>query len=203
MIHQTVVVGAFQCNCHILADDSGEAVIIDPGDDVEQILERAKNLKVKALLHTHCHLDHIGGTRRVAEATGAKILIHEEDKSLYENLEAQARMFGWTLGKPAKIDGYFKDGDEIRFGKHALAVLHTPGHTPGSCCLKLGEKLFSGDTLFKRSIGRTDLPGGDMDQELASIRSQLFTLDPKTVVFPGHGPKTRIREEREENPFLQ
>ena len=201
MIHQRLVVGAFQCNCHILADDKGEAVVIDPGDDAEEILERVKGLKVRYLLHTHCHLDHITGTRKVAEATGAKILIHENDKPLYENLPVQARMFGWDVGEPAPIDAAL--GDSIRFGRHEIQVVHTPGHTPGSCCFLFDDRLFSGDTLFQRSIGRTDLWGGDYDQELASIRTKLFTLEADTVVHPGHGPDTRIREEKEENPFFQ
>lgn len=203
MIHETIVVGSFQCNCHILADDDGEAVIVDPGDDAEAVLELAKGLKVRYLLHTHCHLDHITGSRAVAEATGAKIMIHEMDRPLYEMLPAQARMFGWDVKEPAPIDSTFQEGAIVPFGRHEIRVLHTPGHTPGSCCFHLGEELFSGDTLFQRSIGRTDLWGGDSDLELDSIRKKLFTLDPGTLVHPGHGPDTRIREEKAENPFLQ
>lgn len=200
MIHEQLVVGGFQCNCHVLADDNGEAVIIDPGDDAEEVLKVAKDLKVKYLLHTHCHLDHITGTRAVAEATGAKIYIHEKDKPLYEMLPTQARMFGWNVKGPAPVDGTFADGDVFRFGKHELKVIHTPGHTPGSCCFHMPGELFSGDTLFQRSIGRTDLWGGNYQQEIESIQTRLFVLD--AVVHPGHGPDTTIREEKEENPFL-
>jgi hydroxyacylglutathione hydrolase len=205
MKHESIPVGAFQCNCHILADDSGEAVIIDPGDDADKIIEIAKDFKVRYLVHTHCHLDHISGTRKVADATGAKVLIHEQDRPLYENLPEQARAFGWDVGEPAPIDETFTDSDVIRFGKHELEILHTPGHTPGSCCFRVADQglVFSGDTLFQRSIGRTDLWGGDYEQELESIRSKLFSLDPDTLVHPGHGPDTRIREEKEQNPFLQ
>lgn len=202
MRHEQVVVGAFQCNCHILANENGEAVIIDPGDDAELILEAAKGLRVKYLLHSHCHLDHITGTRAVQEATGAKILIHEADKPLYENLPMQARLFGWNVGEPAPVDATFRDGDTFAFGRHEISVLHTPGHTPGSCCFRLGNELFSGDTLFRRSIGRTDLWGGNLEQELDSIRRRIFTLDPDVLVHPGHGPDTRVKEEKEGNPFL-
>ncbi len=193
------------CNCHILADDSGEAVIVDPGDDPDKIIEISKDFKVRYLLHTHCHLDHISGTRKVADATGAKVLIHEKDRPLYEKLPDQARAFGWDVGDPAPIDETFDDSDVIRFGNSSLDILHTPGHTPGSCCFRDPEQglVFSGDTLFKRSIGRTDLWGGNYDQELDSIRQKLFALDPDTVVYPGHGPETRIREEKDQNPFLQ
>jgi glyoxylase-like metal-dependent hydrolase (beta-lactamase superfamily II) len=211
VIHEIVRVGAFQCNCHILADESTrEAVIIDPGDEPEEILARVKDLQVRALLHTHCHLDHVSGTRRVKEETGAEILIHRADRELYEGLVRQyaatLRRFGLDLGPgqdPLPADRFLEDGQSIGFGRHRLTVLHTPGHTPGSCSFHLEGTLFSGDTLFRRSIGRTDLAGGDLEQELASIRAKLFPLDPATVVHPGHGPSTHIEEERAQNPFVQ
>ncbi len=210
LIHEALAVGPLACNCHLLADPATkEAVIIDPGDDADEILRRAAGYKVLALLHTHCHFDHMTATRRVAEATGAEILIHKADKSYYDNLAGQyaqfGRMFGQGAGKghdPLPVKRFLKDGEKIAFGKHALTALHTPGHTEGSCSFHLEGKLFSGDTLFCRSIGRTDLPGGDMETELESIRTKLFTLDPETIVYPGHGPETRIEEERAENPFL-
>lgn len=217
LIHRTITVGPFMCNCHILADErTREAVIVDPGDDPVHILAAVKELgvTVKALAHTHCHLDHITGTRRVKEETGATILIHEADRWLYEHLKEQCaetmRLFGMRLGKahePLPVDEVLRDGRRVRFGGFELTVLHTPGHTPGSCCFVLGDakarRVFSGDTLFAGSIGRTDLWGGDTDAELRSIRERLFALDPDTIVFPGHGPETRIREEKESNPFLQ
>ncbi len=216
LIHRSLAVGAFQCNCHILADDATkEAVIVDPGDEAPAILEHVKDLgvTVKALVHTHCHLDHITGTRAVREATGGRILIHEGDRWLYENLKEQygetMRLFGLNVGRghePLPIDETLQHGGTIRFGAFSLAVIHTPGHTPGSCCFALEDRkerrLFSGDTLFAGSIGRTDLWGGNMDQELASIRERLFKLPDETVVLPGHGPETRIGEEKRENPFL-
>lgn len=211
MIHEVVAVGPFQCNCHILGDErTGEAVIIDPGDEPGEILPRLKDLKVKYLLHTHCHLDHITGTRPVKEATGAKILIHEADRKLYEHLadqyQATLRLFGLQLGPghdPLPVDEFLRHGQKVRFGRHELEVLHTPGHTRGSCCFHGEGKLWSGDTLFRRSIGRTDLWEADPDQELESIRTRLYTLPPETTVYPGHGPLTHIEEEKEENPFVR
>ena len=210
MIHEILAVGPLQCNCHILADEaSKEAVIVDPGDDADEILRVAAGYTVLALLHTHCHFDHMTATRRVAESTGAEILIHKSDKAYYDNLAGQYAAFGRMFGQgggnvsdPLPVKRFLEDGEKIRFGRQSLAVLHTPGHTEGSCSFHLEGRLFSGDTLFNRSIGRTDLPGGSMEQELESIRTRLFTLDPETVVYPGHGPETRISEERAENPFL-
>jgi glyoxylase-like metal-dependent hydrolase (beta-lactamase superfamily II) len=210
MIHEILAVGPLQCNCHILADQATkEAVIIDPGNDADAILRGVQGLKVVALLHTHCHFDHMTATRKVREATGAEILIHASDKALYDNLAGQVagfgRMFGAELGKiedPLPVARFLKDGDRIAFGKHALRVIHTPGHTQGSCCFHAEGIVFSGDTLFRRGIGRTDLPGGDPRQEGESIRAKLYTLDPETMVYPGHGPATSIEEERVENPFV-
>jgi glyoxylase-like metal-dependent hydrolase (beta-lactamase superfamily II) len=205
MIHKVVAVGPLQCNCHILADEATkEAVIVDPGDDADAILDLAKDYHVRALLHTHCHFDHMTATRRVAEATGAEILIHKSDKALYDALAKQYELFrmGRTPDDPLPVKRFLKEGERIGFGRHALRVLHTPGHTQGSCCFHAEGMVLSGDTLFQRSIGRTDLPGGDMEQEAESIRTKLYTLDPETVVYPGHGPETRIEEERAENPFV-
>ena len=208
MIHETLVVGAFQCNCHILADEkTKEAVVIDPGDKAREILAALKTLgvNVKYLLHMHAHLDHVMGTRAVHEKTDGKILLHPADAPLYAMLSKQASMFGFDAEDPHAVDGPLADGQRVEFGRHALDVLHTPGHTPGSCCFRLdgGRRLlFSGDTLFARSIGRTDLWGGDFDAEIASIRAKILTLDDDTVVYPGHGAETRVGEERRKNPFL-
>ena len=206
LIHEALAVGPLACNCHLLADPATrEAVIIDPGDDADEILRRAAGYKVLALLHTHCHFDHMTATRRVAEATGAEILIHKADKAYYDSLAGQYVKFGMTFKQrhdPLPVKRFLKDGEKVAFGRHALTALHTPGHTEGSCSFHLEGKVFAGDTLFHRSIGRTDLPGGDLETELESIRTRLFTLDPETVVYPGHGPETRIAEERSENPFL-
>lgn len=199
--------GPLQCNCSILADpEAGEALVIDPGDEPEKILRVLAGTKSRAvaLLHTHGHFDHIGGTAAVRRSTGAPIRIHEADRPLYDALPEQAGFFGIAAEPTLPPDGGFTDGEAISFGRFSLSVIHTPGHTPGSTCFLLsGEPplLFSGDTLFHRSIGRTDLWGGDSDTILASIREKLFALDPETRVVCGHGPDTTIGEERRSNPF--
>jgi glyoxylase-like metal-dependent hydrolase (beta-lactamase superfamily II) len=206
MIHLAAAVGPLACNCHVLADESsGDAVVVDPGDEADEILALVKGLRVRALVHTHCHFDHMTATRRLREETGGRILIHRADKALYDALAGQYAVFGMDPSgvlNPLPADGFLADGDEIAFGRHRLKVLHTPGHTRGSCCFHVEGALFSGDTLFRGSVGRTDLPGGDFDEEARSIRSRLYVLDPDTKVHPGHGPDTRIGKEREENPFV-
>ncbi len=204
---ETIVVGPFQCNCSIVADEATrEAVVVDPGDEGERIaraLVRA-GVTTVALLHTHGHLDHIGATGELAELTKAPIRLHAADRPLYDRLPEQAAMFGIEAAPPPPPDAPLVDGEVIRFGKSALRVIHTPGHTPGSVCFLLqGEKpiLFSGDTLFQRSIGRTDLWGGDTEAILASIRRRLFALPGDTPVICGHGPGTTIEEEKRLNPF--
>jgi hydroxyacylglutathione hydrolase len=204
---ETFPVGPLQCNCTILADEaSGEAVVIDPGDEPDRILRAldAMKLKTVALLHTHAHFDHITGTRRVKESTGASIRLHAADFPLYDALPDQAARFGLRAGPALPPDAPLSDEDTIRFGRFVLRAIHTPGHTPGSTCFELqGDRpvLFSGDTLFRRSIGRTDLWGGDTETILASIRGKLFALPGDVPVVCGHGPGTTIEEEKRLNPF--
>jgi hydroxyacylglutathione hydrolase len=182
--------------------------VIDPGDEAEKIIGAIEDLGAKpvALLHTHAHFDHVGGTRGVKEKTDAAIRLHPDDRFLYDALTQQAAIFGMRADPPLPIDAPLSDGERIRFGSCALTAIHTPGHTPGSTCFLLeGEKpvLFAGDTLFRRSIGRTDLWGGDGELILDSIRSRLFTLPAQTRVVCGHGADTTIGEERERNPFVR
>ncbi|HWZ86183.1 MAG TPA: MBL fold metallo-hydrolase [Thermoanaerobaculia bacterium] len=204
---ETFPVGPLQCNCTILADPvSGEAVVIDPGDEPERILRalEAAKLSPVALLHTHAHFDHITGSRGVQEATHAPIRLHPADRPLYDALPEQAAFFGLGAQAPLPPDAPLEDGESIRFGAYVVRTIHTPGHTPGSTCFLLeGDDpiLFSGDTLFRRSIGRTDLWGGDTDAILASIRERLFILPGGVPVVCGHGPGTTIDEEKRLNPF--
>lgn len=204
---ETFPVGPLQCNCSIVVDESTrEAVVVDPGDEPERILDAlaAAGVRAVALLHTHAHLDHITGTDLVAESTGAPIRLHPADRPLYEALPEQAAFFGLTAREPRPLDAPLSDGEIIRFGGFCLRAIHTPGHTPGSTCFLLeGDEplLFSGDTLFRRSIGRTDLWGGDTGLILSSIRERLFALPGDTRVICGHGPDTAIEEEKTLNPF--
>jgi glyoxylase-like metal-dependent hydrolase (beta-lactamase superfamily II) len=208
MLLNSFPVGPLQCNCSIIVcPETKEAAIVDPGGDAEDIIKQAEDagLKIKYLLHTHAHFDHVLGSAEVKKATGAKILLHSGDKFLYDNLAQQCKLFGFSAGETLPVDDWIEDDQEIVIGKIKLKVIHTPGHTPGSLSFSLADKesiLFSGDTLFHRSIGRTDLWGGDYDQIIKSISDKLFTLDDSTRVIPGHGPDTDIWHEKKENPFL-
>ena len=213
MIHEVLVVGALQCNCSILGDEeTREAIVIDPGDEIERILEilNRHNLRAKYILNTHAHFDHVGNCRELKEATGAQIWLHKADLPIYESAPRQAQLFAMYGVKPIRmtaVDQFIRDADGVQVGKIAAQAIHTPGHTPGSLSFHVPDSgkniLLAGDTLFSGSIGRTDLPGGDFRQILRSIKERLFTLDDATEVWPGHGPKTTIGRERRANPFLQ
>ena len=205
--------GSYACNCSILySDTTREALIIDPGNDHEFILGKIKelNINVKKLLHTHAHFDHIGRSTEISTATNATIHLHKEDKFLYDRLPEQGRFFGQTVGTPKVLDAYLEEGETFSFTdpevKIFLTTLHTPGHTPGSCCFFSDyfetPQLFAGDTLFQQSIGRTDLPGGDSEKIIKSIKERLLTLPDETKVIAGHGPATAIHHEKKYNPFL-
>lgn len=212
-IIEVIPVGAFQCNCILLADaQTREALIIDPGDEVEKIIQRIQHhgLKVKEILHTHTHIDHIGGTTALQKETNGRVLLHADDLFLYEKMAMQGAFLGLAPEKvmiPVPPDEFLKDGQEISAGEISGTVLHTPGHTPGSCGFyfpKFQEMglLTPGDTLFAGSIGRTDLWKGDYDQEIASIKKKYLTLPDEVIVIPGHGPATTIGREKNYNPFL-
>lgn len=210
MIVESFPVGLLQCNCTVLGDPlSKQAIVIDPGDEVEKVLAvlRRHQLDCRAILITHTHIDHVGANQALRDATGARLMLHEDDLPLYDNLRVQAEWMGGMLAAPvrAQVDEHVHQGDVVKAGALAAEVLHTPGHTPGSLCFHLeGAQplLLAGDTLFAGSIGRTDLWGGDYQQELASIRSRLLALDDRTRVICGHGPETTIGRERRGNPFL-
>ena len=206
---ETFPVGPLQCNCAIVADPTTrEAVVVDPGDEPDRILEAlaGAGLRAVALVHTHAHFDHVGCSALLKRITGAPILMHAGDRPLYQNLAAQGQTFGLTLDAPGIIDRTLVGGDRVACGKGELEVIHTPGHTPGSLCFRMpgedGDVLFSGDTLFRRSIGRTDLWGGSTPQILESIRDRLLTLPGGLRVIPGHGDETTIADEGKRNPFV-
>lgn len=209
LIHEVLPVGWLQCNCHVVGDpETREAIVVDPGDDIERILQviHRHQLKIKAIVITHAHIDHVGGAARLHEATGAPVSMHPDDHWLLKNLEVQAALIGVPTPPRVELDQPLQAGAAVRWGRDFEAqVLHTPGHSPGSISLHLPEQkvLLAGDTLFAGSIGRTDLWGGSYEAILRSIHDQLLTLDEDTVVYPGHGPSTTLAEERERNPFLQ
>jgi glyoxylase-like metal-dependent hydrolase (beta-lactamase superfamily II) len=211
LLRETFTAGPLGCNCSILAcGDTKEAVVIDPGGEVERIAEIVAqyDLTVRSIIHTHAHLDHIYCTRDVKQAHGGTICLHQGDAFLYDGFAVQAAMFGWKPQPTLPVERWIVDGDRIELGKRVLAVIHTPGHTPGSVCFEVedadaGRMLFAGDTLFKRSVGRTDLPGGDREALTRSIKERLYTLDLDTVVIPGHGPTTLLGDEARANPFVR
>ena len=204
-----VVVGLFRENCWVIGSRRhGEACVIDPGDEPEEILALARDMGVKItrILASHAHLDHIMAARAIVEATAAPFLLHENDLFIAESMPAAARAWlGTEVPPPPAPDGFPIDGQDIEVAGAKLHVLHTPGHTPGSVCLYAPEAglLFSGDTLFHESIGRTDLPGGDMQAIVRSIRGRLFELPEATRVLPGHMQETTIGHERVHNPFVK
>jgi hydroxyacylglutathione hydrolase len=207
MIHEILPVGPLQCNCSVIGDEhSRQAIVIDPGDDIAQIvaLIQKHNLQVKQIVITHAHIDHVGGAMKLRAATGAPILLNQNDYALLKMLDVQAAWLGMTNPGKVEIDQSVGSGDLVQTGSLAAQVLHTPGHTDGSICLYFpAEKtLIAGDTLFAGSIGRTDLPGGSYEKIIHSLHDKILALPDDTAVVPGHGPLTNIGEERETNPFL-
>jgi glyoxylase-like metal-dependent hydrolase (beta-lactamase superfamily II) len=208
MILESFPVGPLQCNCTLLGDEAtGEAIVIDPGDEVTRIHHRltALGLKLKQIIVTHAHIDHVGGALRLKRLTGAPILLNENDLPLLEMMDQQTAFIGGgPTPETAPPDENLADGRVVGLTSYPAKVLHTPGHTQGSICLHFAplKLLIAGDTLFAGSIGRTDLPGGDFNQIIDSIRIRLLALPDETRVLPGHGPATTIGCERRSNPFL-
>lgn len=202
-----IVVGSFQENCWVIGNRrTGEAICVDPGDEPDEVLAMARDMgvRIKYIANSHAHIDHILGVRAVREATGAKFLLHPGDLEMARNTATMAK--GWMgidIENPPDPDAFLNDLDEIDVDGLKLTVLHTPGHTPGSVCFYGAGIVFAGDTLFAGSIGRTDLPGGDYDEEMGSIVERLLVLPDETIVLPGHMDKTTIGHERARNPYVR
>jgi len=205
LVIEHLLVGPLQSNCFIVGDEvSGEAVIIDPGGDGDMILNTVgrKPWKVTAILNTHAHFDHIAANAVVVKGTGAPLMAPRGDASFMEQAHISARMYGLEVDSSPKPDRLLDDGDSIDLGDEKIKVILTPGHTPGGATFVTSIGIFPGDSIFAGSIGRTDLPGGDYDTLINSIKAGILSLDDDTPVYPGHGPATTVGRERAHNPFL-
>ncbi|MGH2752491.1 MAG: MBL fold metallo-hydrolase [Actinomycetota bacterium] len=199
-------VGPLACNCYVVGDEATrEAIVIDPGGDADDLAAVIveQRLNVTAIIATHAHFDHIIAAERLRALTGAPFMLHDDDRPLLDWVQESGRLFlGVELPPPPEVDTRVAEGDRVVAGGVELQVVHTPGHSPGSVSLVTTDGLFSGDTLFAGSIGRTDLPGGDMQALLRAVRSKLFKFEESLTVYPGHGPTTTIAAERAQNPFV-
>jgi len=197
--------GAFAQNGFlVVCAGSGAGLVVDPGGGTARMLEAvaAEGVKVEAIVLTHAHLDHVEGVAAAKKATGAPVLLHRDDEPLYRAAPTQAQWFGVEFDPQPDIDGHLEDGESVRFGECELRIRHTPGHAPGHVILVGDGFALTGDCVFNGSIGRTDLPGGDFQQLMASIRKHILTLPEETVLYSGHGPETTVGHERATNPFL-
>jgi hydroxyacylglutathione hydrolase len=203
VIH-TIVVGRLQTNCYVLQSQS-ETIVVDPGDEGERIVRFLSDIpsKPSQIIATHTHFDHMLAVEALQTKFDAPFLIHHDDLTMLKSMQSRVRQFmGFEVPPPPKPDGFVKDGDILQLGNKALRILHTPGHSPGSISLSGGGFVLTGDALFNQSIGRTDLPGGDLRTLIHSIKEKLFKLDDETTVYPGHGPETTIGDEKLTNPFV-
>lgn len=208
MIFDSIEVAPLDVNCFVLGcEETGEGIVVDPGGDADRIadLVARHGLKIRYVLNTHGHFDHVGANRQMVERYKAPLLIHRDDAELLQLVKSVSQRYGIPGGENSPVpNDYLVDGQEISFGTCCLKVLHTPGHTQGGCCFYFEQekRVITGDTLFADSIGRTDLPGGSHEQLLSSIRSKLFTLPDDVTAYPGHGPATTIGYEKQNNPYF-
>lgn len=205
MIVESLTVGPLEVGCYIIGcGKKREVAVVDPGGDPEKIAQTVESMGLKPviILATHGHFDHIGGANLLQEITGCRFMINGGDTELVDTLERQAEFFGFDMANKPRVDGHLNDGDNISVGNLQLTVLETPGHTCGSVSFLCNDSVFVGDTVFRGSIGRTDLPGGSYETLINSVREKLFVLDDDTMIFPGHGPASTILDEKRYNPFL-
>jgi len=206
LVVRSAVVGPFAMNAYLLAcGETGQAMLVDPGAEIPRVLALAEpGWRIGRILLTHGHIDHVAGAAEAQRATGAAMTIHQADLPFLAGLPRQAAMFGFEGAEVPRPDRLHLDGEQVSLGNLTATVLHTPGHSPGSCCLWFAEAdvLITGDTLFLGSVGRTDLPGGDFEQLAASIKGKLFPLGDGATFHPGHGPAGSLGEERRQNPFV-
>lgn len=201
MIINTFTAGPIDANNYLLTDND-EAVLIDCSEAKPEVLSALEGKKLKFILLTHGHFDHVLGVNEMREKTGAKVLINKEDVVRMNESADIMRTFGVQGVETPKADDFLNDGDTLKFGNTEIKVIATPGHTQGCVCYLIDEKLFSGDTLFKESVGRCDLPGGNFQKLADSVKNRLFTLDDNTIVYPGHGPETTIGHEKKYNEII-
>ncbi len=204
MIFERLIVGPLEENSYIIGDEATkEAIVVDPGDESDRIIEiiQDRNLRVHSIICTHTHFDHVGAVGDIKKATGARILIHKEDQQIYETAKDQAAFWGYDFDDIPQPDGFIDEGDTIQVGNMNFKVMHTPGHSPGGICLYGDGVLITGDTLFKGSVGRTDFPGGSMEELRKSFR-RLLSLPENTKIFSGHGPESTVGIEKRTNYFV-
>lgn len=203
MVIKKFVVGPLECNCFLIVDEhSKEALVIDPGDEPDRIIDfiHENSLHIKHIVCTHAHFDHVGAVSDIKQETGASIIIHQEEQETYRNTREQAVVWGFELDELPEPDELVSEGDVLEIGSLKFMIIHTPGHSPGSICLSGEGILITGDTLFAGSVGRTDLHGGDIIQLKKSFK-RLMSLSEKMTILPGHGPETTIEKEKKENFF--
>jgi hydroxyacylglutathione hydrolase len=201
---ETIVVGPLQVNCYVVYDDKSlDALVIDAGDEPDKILKfvKSKNLKVSRIICTHAHFDHTGGIATLREKTGAKVMLHIDDLEIYSRVESQGALWGFHVVQPPHPDLFLRDGEEVVIGEAKLKVMHTPGHSPGGICLVADGIVFTGDTVFAGSIGRTDFYGGSIEALKVSFK-KVLSLPPETKLLPGHGNWTTVEDEWQQNFFV-